>query len=128
MATAINKRVDPDDAQRLLAAASVTLGGLLRLQVSSNKIEHIAKELFGAHVEKRYSPRAELYCRCWVPVVPGPGAGTLQNGLEEAEQHPNRERVGDAQLLQTFDKHIQDLFVSHCQSFFSVLEMRDMGI
>ncbi|KUI52504.1 hypothetical protein VP1G_10385 [Cytospora mali] len=40
-----------EDAQGLVAAVSISSEGLLRLEVTNNKVEHIAKELFGTHIE-----------------------------------------------------------------------------
>lgn len=49
-------RIAPDDAQRLVAEVSLSLGyaeglGILQVGVADNKTEHIAMELFGAHTE-----------------------------------------------------------------------------
>lgn len=51
MAASINRKADPTDARGLVAAVSITSEGLLQLEVANNKVEHIAKELFGAHIE-----------------------------------------------------------------------------
>lgn len=51
MAASIERKADLRDAQRLVAAASITSEGILRLKLANNKVEHIAKELFRAHVE-----------------------------------------------------------------------------
>lgn len=71
MAASIERKTDPRDAQRLVAAVSITSEGILQLKLANNKIEHIAKELFRAHIEtgdgKRY-----VYLYGMARAVPSP--------------------------------------------------------
>lgn len=51
MAAAIRRKAGPEDEQEPIAAMSISPEGVLQLELANNKVEHVARELFGAHVE-----------------------------------------------------------------------------
>lgn len=77
MATSIRRKADPDGAQGLVATVSLTLRdseglSMLQLEVLDNKVEHIARELFGAHLESADGMRYIYLGHGTAKVIPNP--------------------------------------------------------
>lgn len=71
MTASIKRSQDPCDAQRLVAAVSIAPEDQLRLSITNNKVEHIAREMFGAHIETGGGLRY-LYIHDTTRAVPNP--------------------------------------------------------
>lgn len=96
MATSIKRKADPDDAQGLVAAVSLTLKdteglGQLQLDIMGNKVEYLAKELFEAHFESEAGVRYVYLGNGTTKAIPNPsvilrgGRPTAIRGLFGAE-------------------------------------------
>lgn len=88
IATAIKRKANPDDAQGLVAAVSLTLKdaeglGQLQLDVTGNKVEYLAKELFGAHFESEAGIRYMHLGHGTTKAIPNPSA-ILKGGRSTA--------------------------------------------